>query len=302
MTDLFPGFDEHRLAGDGSEIYLRTGGSGPPLVLLHGFPQSHMMWHRIARDLAKHFTLIIPDLRGYGRSEQPANDARNETYSKRAMGRDIFKVMDQLGHERFAICGHDRGGRVGYRMALDEPSRITQLAVLDIIPTWNMWTGLNDTMAMKVYHWMFLAQPHPLPETLIGADPEFYLKSKMIAWNGRDDASAFDPIAFADYVTHFRRAETIHALCNDYRAGRTYDFEADDQDRKAGRRIECPVLALWGASGIPAEDTSPDASPLSIWQQWADDVSGGPVEAGHFLAEENPKATLDGLLGFFKTA
>jgi len=294
MSDLFPGFAEHRLQGDGAEIYCRTGGEGPPLLLLHGFPESHMMWSKMASALAEHFVLVIPDLRGYGRSSKPANTADNEPYSKRRMGRDFFAVMSGLGHERFMVCGHDRGGRCAYRMALDEPDRILKLAVLDIIPTWDMWKGMNHTMAMKTYHWPFLAQPYPLPETLIGHCADFYLETKLGSWNGRPDLSAFDPVALADYKTHFADPATLHALCNDYRAGETYDLAADDADRQAGRKIACPTLALWGTAGIPAESDAP----LKNWQAWCENVTGGPVESGHFLPEENPQATLEQLLPF----
>jgi haloacetate dehalogenase len=296
MTSLFPGFQEQILPGAGADIFLRTGGSGPPVLLLHGFPQTHAMWHRVAPALAEHFRLVIPDLRGYGRSSAPPNDAANEAYSKRRMGRDFVAVMRALGHETFAVVGHDRGGRVGYRMALDEPARITRLAVLDIIPTLAMWHRMDRHMAMKVYHWPFLAQPHPIPETLIGGNPVFYLDTKIASWAKTSDLSVFDPRALAEYRLHYAAPETIHASCNDYRAGATYDLEADEADRAAGRKITCPTLALWGDAGIPNEA----AGPLAIWRDWCTDVRGASVNSGHFLVEENPQETLLHLLPFLK--
>lgn len=296
MASLFPGFAEKTVAGDGTSIFLQTGGSGPPLLLLHGYPQTHAMWHRVAPALAKHFTLVIPDLRGYGRSTGPKNDPANEAYSKRAMGRDFFAVMRSLGHERFAVVGHDRGARVGYRMALDEPRRVTRLAVLDIIPTHAMWQGMDRHLALKVYHWPFLAQPHPLPETLIGGNPVFYLDAKIASWSGTHDLSVFDPEALAQYRMHFAAPETIHASCNDYRAGATYDLAADEADRAAGKKIGCPTLVLWGSSGIPSEA----ADSLAVWREWCDDVRGAAVKSGHFVAEENPEETLSHLLPFLR--
>lgn len=296
MATLFPDFAAHTLAGDGADIHLLTGGEGPPVLLLHGFPQTHAMWHRVAPALARHFSLVIPDLRGYGRSSAPPNDPANEAYSKRRMGRDFFAVMSALGHRRFAAVGHDRGGRVAYRMALDEPDRVARLAVLDIIPTLDMWQGMDRHIAMTVYHWPFLAQPHPLPETLIGGNPVFYLDAKLAAWAKTGDLSAFDPEALAQYRLHYAAPETIHATCNDYRAGATFDLEADAADRAAGRRIACPTLALWGEAGIPNETEGP----LDTWRAWCDDVRGAAVDSGHFLAEENPDATLAHLLPFLK--
>jgi haloacetate dehalogenase len=296
MSELFPRFAEQRIDTGEAEIFLETGGSGPPLLLLHGFPQTHAMWHKVAPPLAEHFKLVIPDLRGYGRSSAPPNDAENYAYSKRAMGRDFFAVMSALGHERFAVAGHDRGGRVGYRMALDRPKAVTRLAVLDIIPTYAMWHGMDRKLAMKVYHWPFLAQPHPLPETLIGGNPVFYLDTKIASWTKTKDLSPFDPRALAEYRLHYAAPEMVHATCNDYRAGATYDLAADESDRALGKKIACPVLALWGDAGIPGETESP----LAIWREWCEDVKGIGIDSGHFVAEENPEATLEHLVPFFR--
>jgi haloacetate dehalogenase len=298
MTGLFRGFEQRRMAGDGADIFLRLGGSGPPLLLLHGFPQTHAMWHRVAGPLAERFTLVIPDLRGYGLSSGPESDADGYAYSKRAMGRDFFAVMAALGHERFAVAGHDRGARVAYRMALDRAEAIIKLAVLDIVPTFAMWHGMDRKLARAVYHWSFLAQPFPLPETLIGANPVYYLDWTMASWTKARDLSAFDAAALAEYRLHYAAPETIRATCNDYRSGATYDLAADEADRAAGRRIACPTLALWGTAGIPGDIDGP----LAIWREWCDDVRGTAIDSGHFLAEENPEATLAHLSAFLARA
>ena len=297
MTDLFPGFASQSILAEGAYIFVRTGGSGPPLLLLHGFPQTHMMWHRIAAQLAERFTLVIADLRGYGRSSSPLNSEDNYTYSKRAMGRDFFNVMSALGHHRFMVCGHDRGGRVAYRMALDEPTRVSRMALLNIVTTYDMWKAFDAGLAMNGYHWTFLAQDHPMPETMIGANPQYYLDWTLASWTASRDLSAFDETALADYRQGFTQAERLYAVCNDYRAGWTYDRTADEKDRDEGRMIQCPLQVLWGSHGIPGKG---DAGPLELWQPWCDQVSGGQVDCGHFLAEENPEGTLEGLVPFLE--
>lgn len=254
------------------------------------------MWHRIAPDLLRHFTCVMPDLRGYGYSACPPNDAGNEAYSKRAMGGDLLALMRGLGHERFAVVGHDRGARVGYRMALDHPKSITSLTVLDIVPTYAMWHNFTVKLAMKTYHWLLLAQPHPLPEMLIEPNPAGYLDYTLASWTKSKDLSAFSEEALAEYRTHYATPEHIHATCNDYRAGATFDLAADEADRAAGRRITCPTLALWGNTGIPSHM----AQPLDTWRDWCDDLRGHGIDSGHFVAEENPRATLDALLPFLR--
>lgn len=298
MSELFPGFDQRRLPGDGADIFLRLGGAGPPLLLLHGFPQTHAMWHKVAGPLAERFTVVIPDLRGYGLSTGPDNDPDNYAYSKRAMGRDFFAVMATLGYERFAVVGHDRGGRVGYRMALDKPEAVSRLVVLDIVPTYAMWHGMDHKLARAVYHWSFLAQPHPLPETLIGANPVYYLDWTLASWTKTRDLTAFDAKALAEYRLHYAAPETIRATCDDYRAGSTYDLAADEADRAAGRRIACPTLALWGEAGIPGEIEGP----LGVWREWCDVATGAAIDSGHFVAEENPDQTLARMLPFLLQA
>ncbi len=298
LPDLFPGFETRRFQTAGAEIFARLGGKGPPLVLLHGYPQTHVMWHRVAPELAKSFTLLIPDLRGYGSSSVPADTPDHFSYSKRAMARDVCEIMDSLGHERFLLCGHDRGGRVAYRLALDSPSRVSRLAVLDIVPTYEMWHRLTPALAMKIFHWTFLAQPAPWPERMIGADPVGWLEDKIGAWNGSGGLSIFAAEALAHYRAFFVQPERLHATCEDYRAGATYDLKADDEDHAAGKKISCPTLALWGSAGIPGKTEGP----LEIWKAWCSDVRGQPINCGHFVAEEAPEETLSALVPFLKGA
>lgn len=296
MSRLFPGTQEHRHLHDGVEIFARVGGSGPPLLLIHGFPQTHAMWHKVAPALMQRFTCVMPDLRGYGYSACPANDAKNEAYSKRAMAQDLIALMKGRGHERFAVVGHDRGARVGYRMALDHPRAVSCLTVLDIVPTHAMWHNFTVRLAMKTYHWLFLAQPHPLPEMLIEPNPVGYLDYTIASWTKSKDLSAFSEEALSEYRLHYATPEHIHATCNDYRAGATYDLAADVVDHAAERKIACPTLVLWGTSGIPSETDGP----LETWHAWCESAEGHGIDSGHFVAEENPQATLDALLPFLE--
>jgi haloacetate dehalogenase len=298
MSHLFPATREHRIDTGEAEIFARIGGSGPPLLLLHGYPQTHSMWHQVAPRLMESYTCVMADLRGYGFSSCPANGADNRPYSKRVMARDMIALMRGLGHERFAVVGHDRGARVAYRLALDHPERVTCLAVLDIMPTFDMWHNFSAATAMKTYHWLFLAQPHPLPEMLIETAPIGFLDYTMASWTKRKDLSVFDPRALAEYRLHFSTPEHVHATCNDYRAGQTCDLADDEADRAEGRRIDCPLLALWGDTGIPAAI----AGLGDAWSRWARSVETGVIAAGHFLPEENPQATLDHLLPFLVRA
>jgi haloacetate dehalogenase len=291
---LFPGFAHRNVATSGATIHLVTAGSGPPLLLLHGYPQSHAMWHAVAPRLAEDFTVVAADLRGYGDSSKPSGGDDHAGYAKRTMARDLVEVMEALGFDRFAVAGHDRGARVAYRLALDHPERVTKLAVLDIVPTYAMWAGADRQFGLGAYHWYFLAQPYDLPERLIGAEPEYYLHTMLARWAG--GGFAFDPEAMAGYVAHFRDPACIHASCEDYRAGATLDLEHDTADREAGRRIACPVLALWGAgrTGRGGRDR------LAVWREWADDVRGEGLPCGHFLPEEAPDETFAALRAFFK--
>ena len=295
LADLFPGFASHWIDTSIGRIFARAGGRGPPLLLLHGYPQTNVMWHRVAGELARHFALTLPDLPGYGWSAAPKASADHEPYSKRAMANVMIEVMEKLGAVRFRLAGHDRGGRVAYRLALDHPGRVGRIATLDIVPTYDMWHGMDGKLAMKIWHWPFLAQPYPLPEMLIGKAPVEYLDWKMASWTKAKDLSAFDPRALAHYRAFFSDPSRIHATCEDYRAGQTSDLAADEADRAAGKKIGAPLLALWGAAGIPSET----AGPLDIWREWAAKVEGKPIDSGHFLAEENPQATSDALIEFF---
>lgn len=310
LPELFPGFASGTQSVNGVDIFYRAGGSGPPMLLLHGYPQSHAMWHRIAPRLAEHFSLVIPDLRGYGQSSALKDDAAHTVYSKREMAADMVALMRALGHERFDLVGHDRGARVAYRLALDTPEAVSRLAVLDIVPTHAMWTDFTVGLAMATYHWLFLAQPAPMPETLIAGQPDYYLDYTIASWTKAKDLSAFDPGAMDHYRTAYRQPDRIHAMCADYRAGQTTDFAIDSADVAAGRRIACPLLAVWGNAGIPSktEDGDPatdggaEAKPLTVWKRWGTDVTGLGIDSGHFVAEENPSATLDALLAHFGTA
>ncbi|WAJ27736.1 alpha/beta fold hydrolase [Antarcticirhabdus aurantiaca] len=294
---MFEGFEERFVDGDGAAIFCRIAGSGPPLLLLHGYPQTGAMWAEAAVRLAGHFTVVVADLRGYGRSDTPRDrEKRNHSsYSKRAMARDMVAVMSHLGHRVFHACGHDRGARVAYRMALDYPERVGRLALLDILPTVEVWDAMDANAAIKSYHWPFLAQPEPLPETLIAADPVYYLEHTLRSWTKRKDLSAFSNDALDDYRAAFRQKGHIHAACEDYRAGATIDREIDEEDRAAHRRIQAPTFVIWGADYGVAKG----GDPLAIWRRWCDSVEGAAVDAGHFLVEEAPEETLKHLLGFF---
>lgn len=295
LPDLFPGFESRTIKTKGAEIFVRHGGSGPPLLMLHGYPQTHVMWHKMAGELAKHFSLVMADLRGYGQSSCPGSDDNHETYSKRAMGNDMVEVMAELGHDRFMVLSHDRGGRVGYRMTLDHADKISRLAMLDIVPTWSAWQETSHTGIGK-FHWAFLAQPSPLPETMIGKDPGLWLETLMASWSGSDDLTPFTDEAMAHYRAAITQAERIHTGCEDYRAGATCDFAFDDIDHSAGNKISCPVLVLWGMSRKQGFVNKS----LEIWREWCDDVRGEPIACGHFLAEENPGDTLAAVLPFLK--
>jgi haloacetate dehalogenase len=295
LSDLFAGFRSAMIEGDGAHLSCRIAGEGPPLVLLHGFPQTHAAWHRVAPALAKHFSCVVPDLRGYGESSVPEPDGGHEAYSKRAMARDIIAVMRRLGHERFSLLGHDRGARVAYRLALDAPEHVERLGIIEVVPTAEMWDGFDAEMGMKAYHWTFLAQPHPLPERMIAADPVAYLEWTLASWSHAGDLSAFDPVVLDHYRRFVAEPERIRAFCEDYRAGATIDRAHDDADAKAGRKITAPLHFVWSQHGFPAST----GQPLALWQKWADKVTGETVEAGHFAQEENPQGVLKAFVPFF---
>ena len=290
---MFENFRKLDLDSGETRIHARVGGAGPPLLLLHGHPQTHVMWHLVAPELARSFTVVAADLRGYGDSGKPPTTSDHEPYSKRAMARDMVAIMRALGFDRFAVAGHDRGGRVGYRMALDHPGRVAKLAVLDIVPTGEMYRRADMSFGLGYWHWFFRPQPHDVPERIIAADPDYFYLERQGALG---IAGLFAPEALAEYRRCWRDPATIHAMCEDYRAGASMDFRLDDADRVAGRRIRCPVLALWGARGKMGEWYDV----LAVWRDWADDVQGGPIECGHYMPEEAPAATACALSKFFR--
>jgi len=282
---MFEGFDLSMVDTGEAVIRVRHGGNGPPLLLLHGHPQTHVMWHKIAPRLAQDFTVIATDLRGYGQSSKPPTTPDHMPYSKRVMAQDQIAVMRHFGFEHFFVAGHDRGGRCAYRMALDHPERVQKLAVLDIIPTGEALRQTNMAFALGFWHWFFLAQPYDLPERLIGANPDnFYFRT------GREK---FAPEALADYLDCVHNPATIHAMCEDYRAGATIDYRLDEADR-GQRQITCPTLVLWSLQG-ELEDWY---DVLAIWREWADNVQGHGIDCGHYLAEEGPDETYTALHNF----
>ena len=284
----FEGFQLSQIDVEEASLRVRHGGSGPPLLLLHGYPETHMMWSRVADDLARDFTVIAPDLRGYGRSSKPKSTDDHEPHSKRAMARDAVALMRHLGFDRFDVAGHDRGARVGYRLALDHPQAVRKLTVMDIIPTGEVWARADWRFALSYWHWSFLTTANA--EALINPDPELFFFQAQF----RSILKTFGE-AYADYLACAKDPETVHAMCEDYRAGATYDRLLDDADKAAGRTITCPVQILWGGQG--AVGAWYDV--LEVWRAWAPDVRGQAIECGHFLPEENPRDTLAAMRGFF---
>ena len=290
---MFEGFAHRRVTVGEAGIDLVMGGSGPPLLLLHGYPQTRACWHKVAPGLAERFTVVAPDLRGYGASAKPPAGEDHQGYSKRAMARDQVETMAALGFSTFRLAGHDRGGRVAYRLALDHPERVVRLALLDIVPTLEQFAQVDKAGALGSYHWYFLAQPPGFPERLIGNDPEFFLRHTLETWCGTP--GAFAPEAMAEYVQAFKDPEVIRATCEDYRAGATIDCELDQQDLERGHRITCPLLVLWGDRGRPHKRRQV----TETWARWATDVRATGLPCGHFLPEEAPAETLRELLAFF---
>ena len=291
---MFEGFvTEMRDGADGARLRLRRGGKGPPLLLLHGNPQTHMMWHKVAPVLARRFTVICPDLRGYGLSSKPPVSADHAPYSKRALAADMVALMRGLGFDRFQVASHDRGARVAHRLALDAPEAVERLCTMDIVPTLHHFETTDMVFAMGYYHWFFLAQPHPKPERMILRDVEDWFDIQTS--REPKDRSFFHPEARADYLEALRTPGTVEAICEEYRAGATIDLMHDRASREAGQRIACPLLALWGAKG----KVGVWYQPIEVWRRYADGpVSGGPVNSGHYLPEEAPEEVLAALDGF----
>jgi len=287
-TEFFPGFKRLTRKTSGATIHFVTGGSGPPLLLLHGYPETHVMWRKVASQLARKFTVVAADLRGYGDSSKPAGGGNRIAYSKRAMALDQVEVMESLGFQKFLVVGHDRGGRVAHRMALDHPDSVQKLVILDIVPTYKVFHTVNKELATSNFHWFFLIQPEPLPETMIGNSAELWLRSRFNAL----PAEAISKEAFAEYLRIFRMPETIHATCEDYRAGASIDLTHDDADLQ--RKISCPVLALWAEKGAMHRLYNV----LDTWKERASNVAGKPLPSSHFIAEEVPEMLLSELGNF----
>jgi haloacetate dehalogenase len=285
--DLFPPeFRREKIDTSGASINMMVGGNGPPLLLLHGYPQTHVMWHKIAPQLASDFSLVIPDLRGYGDSSKPPEGENHIAYSKRAMAQDQVEVMEKLGFTRFGMVAHDRGARVGHRLALDHPNRLSKLVLMDILPTLYLYRTSNHKFATAYWHWFFLIRPAPFPETLIANSSDFFLKSLIGGLIGGLIPNAITPEAYGEYLRCFRDPGTIHGGCEDYRASATIDLAHDEAD--IDHKIQCPLLVLWGEKGF----LGPNYDFLSVWRERALSVNGKGIPAGHFLPEEAPDLTL----------
>ncbi|PYR29516.1 MAG: alpha/beta hydrolase [Acidobacteria bacterium] len=286
---LFPGFKALDIKTSGATIHAVTGGSGPPVLLMHGYPQTHVLWHKVAPKLAERFYVVAADLRGYGDSSKPDGGEKHINYSKRAMALDMAEVMHSLGFDKFAVVGHDRGGRVAHRLAMDHADKVTRLATLDIVPTYDMFQHVNKEFATSNYHWFFLIQPAPLPETLIGNSVDFFLRGRFANLSPQ----VITPEAYAEYFRCFSNPQTIHATCEDYRAGASIDLEHDEADR--AKKIACPMMALWSERG----NTGRTFDVKATWQaRAAMPVSGKALPGGHFLPEETTEQTLAELQAF----
>jgi haloacetate dehalogenase len=291
---FFPGFTLEQVAVSGGPLRLRRGGKGPPLLLLHGNPQTHAMWHKVAPRLAERYSLVLPDLRGYGGSFKPPATPDHAPYAKREMAKDLVELMAHFGHEKFLVAAHDRGARVAHRLAIDHPARVQKLAVMDIIPTLEHFERADMRMALGYYHWFWFAQPHPFPENVICAAPDAWWRAHTSREPKPPDF--FDREALADYLKAVHSPEMIRGMCEDYRAAATIDLEHDRASRAAGEKVRCPMLVLWGKKA--KIEAWYDA--LAVWRQYcAAEVRGGPVDSGHYLAEEAPGEVLEQLTAFF---
>ena len=293
---MFDGFERAEIDTGEARIFVRHAGSGPPVLLLHGFPQTHLMWRGVAPRLARTFTVVCADLRGYGASACPPSAPDHAPYSKRTVAKDMVAVMSRLGFDRFSVAGHDRGGRVAYRMALDHPERMDRLAVLDVVPTETAWDRADDRLAIAFWPWSLLAQPAPLPERLIAAAPEAVIDNALSAWGSSD--AAFSPAIRDAYVDALSDKASVHAICEEYRAAADIDRQHDRADLAAGRRIAAPLLALWSAAGGLNSWYEDLGGPLGVWRLWADHVQGRAVDGGHFFPEERPAEIADELAAF----
>jgi haloacetate dehalogenase len=294
LAELFPGFSEERATVRSVEIFARVGGHGPPLLLLHGYPETHACWHRVAPALARHFTVIAPDLRGYGRSGCPSTDGNYRAYSKRTMALDMAALMTAMGFERFSVMGHDRGARVGFRLSLDAAKRVERLVLLDIITMGDIARLRVEGFKFGMLHGVFLSQPAPLPESLIIQNPRDWVESRFRRATLAKSPDVIHPVAMADYIDMLSQADRVHATCEDYRSSERIDLALDHTDREAGARIACPVQVLWATEGSLAEI----ADPLAVWAPWCPHLVGAPIESGHFIPEENPAALIKQSLPF----
>jgi haloacetate dehalogenase len=293
---FFEGFTKSEIKTSGARIVTLKGGKGPPLLLIHGNPFSHLSWQKFAPQLAQDFTVIATDLRGYGDSEKVPGGDNHENYSFRAMGQDQFEVMAALGYDKFYAAGHDRGGRVLHRMGLDHPEKLGRAAILDIIPQHHLYNNMNKAWATFSWHWLFMIQPYDFPERLMSAEPDFFIEKKLS--KTKQGLSFFDPAAIAEYKRYFRNPATVHAMCEDYRATAGIDFEMDTQDFEAGKKVTVPLLLLWGATGSVGRNSKP--TPGEIWQRYAADIRGAKaLPCGHYLSEEAPQETYKELREFF---
>jgi haloacetate dehalogenase len=295
---MFSGFETSAVDVGETTIFIRRKGRGGPLLLLHGFPQTHLMWHRVAPTLAEEFTVLCADLRGYGSSGKPPSRPDHGPYSKSVMALDMVRMMEAQGFSRFSVAGHDRGARVAYRMALDHSERTERLAVLDIIPTSEAFRRADVRLALAFWPWSLLAQPEPLPERLIMGDPEVVVDDALGGWGS--DRASFPPQVRAAYIEALRDPKAVHAICEEYRAAATIDLARDTEDRGAGRRISCPTLALWSEGSALDTWYEEAGGPLGIWREWAADVTGRPIAGGHFFPEQNAIETISQLRSFFR--
>ncbi len=293
---MFDDFESRRIGTGDTGIFVRMAGSGPPVLLLHGFPETHLTWRDVAPPLAREYTVVCADLRGYGKSGAPASTPDHVPYSKRAMAQDMVSVMQHLGFERFAVAGHDRGGRVAYRLALDHPEQVERLAVLDIVPTEAAWQRADARFALGFWPWTLLAQPEPLPERLLLTAPDAFVADAVATWGTSPEA--FPAAVREAYVAALQDPARAHGICEEYRAAATIDREHDATDVKAGNRIKAPLLALWSANGPLASWYEAEGGPLALWREIADDVQGHAVDGGHFFPEERPEETAAALASF----
>jgi haloacetate dehalogenase len=291
---MLEGFTRTEIKTSGARIVAAYGGKGPPVLLLHGNPFTHLSWHKFAPRLANEFTVVCTDLRGYGDSEKPPGEDDHSGYSFRAMAQDQIEVMAQLGFDRFYCAGHDRGARVLHRMCLDHPDKVARAAILDILPQHHLLNNVSRAFATFSWHWFFMIQPYDFPERLMGADPDFFIRKKLA--KTEQGLSFFGEAALREYMRCFRNPATIHAMCEDYRATATVDLAMDSKDFAAGRKISCPVLLLWGATG----GVGRNHRPMEVWPLYASDILGGKaLPCGHYLSEEAPEETYAELRSFF---